>query len=78
MWSMLYDAISGRSTAEPVDAFHDMMTCLLHDVFFGPAASNAVSSWASAGDIRLGVNDYVQVVAGFYDEVKEMRYRRTT
>ena len=78
MWSMLYDAISGRSTAEPVDAFHDMMTCLLHDVFFGPAASNAVSSWASAGDIRLGVNDYVQAVAGLYDEVKEMRYRRTT
>ena len=79
MWTKLHDATSGQVTSELADACHDMITCLLHNAFFGQAASEAVFSLAkTADDSQLVVDDYVLAVAELYDQIKEARYRRTT
>lgn len=81
MWSKLHDVISvsGRAASGPDnlrDMFDDIATSLLHNAFFGTAASTAIEALTKyAGDRELVVETYVQAVSERYDEFKEVRYR---
>lgn len=78
MWSKLHDAISGQAVPKSgnlADALDEVVTCLLHDTFFGPEASEAVSAMAEiADDSQLLVDDYIRAVTELYDSFKEVRY----
>lgn len=77
MWSKLHESITERATPESenlADALDEVATCLLHDAFFGPEASKAVSALAkSAGGRQKVVDGYVRAVTELYGNFKQVR-----